>query len=133
MKILKSTLVILSIIGIFFIGLSIQKPFWQDDIYKNFVTEFPKEGEYVPYRLRKVIVGQWIVLKNISERTLTWIWFDKFYGIITITILYAFNKKKNIQIVLIITAVTLTIIELNPDTSTNFKYIIPTIINVFLP
>lgn len=132
MNLLKFILLILSIVGLFFIGYSVKKPFWESAEYQKIIYEFPKEGQYLPYRIRKIVWGNWIVIKNISERTLTWIWFDKFFGVISFTLIYAFYKKKYWSIALIISGVCLAITEMNPDTATSFRYMIPSIINVFI-
>ena len=68
---IKKSLVVLAIAGLIYIGANIQKPFWNEVRFQEETKEIQRNGDYVPYRLRKILFNQYLAIaKTETERTL---------------------------------------------------------------
>jgi len=129
---LRNILLVTGMVGLIYIGINIEKPFWSEIRFQEEVGQVQKNGNFVPYRLRKVLFNQYItIIKTETERTLNWLWLDKFWGILPICIIIAFKKRRRLPIFLIVTGVALMVVENNPNTSYYFWFLIPTICAIF--
>ena len=130
---IKKSLVVLAIAGLIYIGANIQKPFWNEVRFQEETKEIQRNGDYVPYRLRKILSNQYLAIaKTETERTLDWLWLDKFWGILTISIFIALRKRRWVEMILMVIGVALMNIENNPNTSYYFWFLIPSICAIFL-
>jgi len=130
--VIRNFLLALAMVGLIYIGANIQKPFWNEVRYQEEVNEVQRNGDYVPYRLRKIIFNQYLAItKTETERTLDWLWLDKFWGILTISILIALHKRRWVEMILMVIGVALMNIENNPNTSYYFWFLIPSICAIF--
>ncbi|KKU20141.1 MAG: hypothetical protein UX30_C0003G0016 [Candidatus Saccharibacteria bacterium GW2011_GWA2_46_10] len=130
---IKKSLVVLAIAGLIYIGANIQKPFWNEVRFQEETKEIQRNGDYVPYRLRKILFNQYLAIaKTETERTLDWLWLDKFWGILTISIFIALRKRRWVEMILMVIGVALMNIENNPNTSYYFWFLIPSICAIFL-
>ena len=130
---IKKSLVVLAIAGLIYIGANIQKPFWNEVRFQEETKEIQRNGDYVPYRLRKILFNQYLgIAKTETERTLDWLWLDKFWGILTISIFIALRKRRWVEMILMVIGVALMNIENNPNTSYYFWFLIPSICAIFL-
>lgn len=130
---IRKLLLVLAIVGLMYIGVNIQKPFWNEVRFQEEVKEVQRNGDYVPYCLRKILFNQYFAIaKTETERTLDWLWLDKFWGILTISILIALRKRRWVEMVFIVIGVALMNIENNPNTGYYFWFLIPSICAIFL-
>ena len=130
---IKKSLVVLAIAGLIYIGANIQKPFWNEVRFQEETKEIQRNGDYVPYRLRKILFNQYLAIaKTETERTLDWLRLDKFWGILTISIFIALRKRRWVEMILMVIGVALMNIENNPNTSYYFWFLIPSICAIFL-
>jgi len=131
--VIRNFLQALAMVGLIYIGANIQKPFWNEVRFQEETKEIQRNGDYVPYRLRKILFNQYLAIaKTETERTLDWLWLDKFWGILTISIFIALRKRRWVEMILMVIGVALMNIENNPNTSYYFWFLIPSICAIFL-
>jgi hypothetical protein len=53
---------VLAIVGLIYIGANIQKPFWNEIWFQEEVKEVQRNGNYAPYRLRKILFNQYLAI-----------------------------------------------------------------------
>ncbi len=117
---LRIMCIIMGLVGVLLTAMSINDLFWNKPIFNEKISETQKAGNYVPYRVRKIIWSRQMAIAKIeTERIINLIWIDKWiniYGLFLIVpILLGISYKYWPEILITITIVAIGVINDNPD------------------
>tara|TARA_Y100000310_G_C20392655_1_gene673548 strand:- start:19 stop:414 length:396 start_codon:yes stop_codon:yes gene_type:complete len=118
---------IVSLVAVLVVGSGIEKPFWQDEIYQQKIIEVQKEGNYLPYRVRKVLWNRLVIIKTVVERSVNLLWFQNFLGIGGVTLWRGILKKRWREMSLFLFGVILISIEKDMNPGFYFWFLFPSI------
>jgi len=123
--VIKNVFLIIGLAGLLVIANGIEKPFWQNEVYQQEIIETQKEGNYLPYRVRKVLWNRLVVIKTMIERGGDLLWFGNFFGLGLITLWRGVLKKRWKEICLFLFGVSLISVEMNPNPGYYFWFLLP--------
>lgn len=130
--VIKNVILLISLAGLLIIAKGIEKPFWRDEIYQQKIVETQKEGNYLPYRIRKVLWNQLVVIKTMVERSGDLLWFGNFFGLGVVTLWRGIRRKKWREVSLFLVGIVLISIEKDPNPGYYFWFLFPTVLLIWL-
>lgn len=111
----------LGLVGIILTAKTINHPFWNQPIFGEKITEMQKEGNYLPYRMRKIIWSKETAIVKVEiERIIDVLWLSRIplMGLILIYPLFVgINNKVWPEIIIILMIISVGVMENNPNIS----------------
>ena len=129
---IKNVLLVISLAGLAIIFKGIKQAFWQDEVYQQKIVETAKEGNYLPYRIRKMLWNRTVIAKTMVERMGNLLWFGNFCGLGAVSAGWGILKKKWKEVVFFIFGVILIGIEKDPNPGYYFWFLLPTVLLVWV-
>ena len=108
---------------------TINNPFWKQPVFTEKILQRQREGDYLPYRIRKIIWSKEIAIIKIEvERIINTLWFDRwvsFWGLILVyPLIGGINRKMWPEIIVILMIVAIGVAENNPNTSYFMNFVL---------
>jgi len=126
---IKKFLILVGILLLLLIAINIQKPFWKDSSYIEVVSNFQKDQDIFPYRIRTIWWNKLIIFTSIIERTIDIIWTDYLFYLPLIYFLSLIYKRKWLILILFIIGVALISIENDPNPGKYLFWLSPLVIS----
>lgn len=126
---IKKFLILVGILLLLLIAINIQKPFWKDSSYIEAVSNFQKDQDIFPYRIRTIWWNKLIIFTSIIERTIDIIWTDYLFYLPLIYFLSLIYKRKWLILILFIIGVALISIENDPNPGKYLFWLSPLVIS----
>ncbi len=113
-----------------------ERTFISDSHFPAVISRFRIWSVYLPYRLRPLVFGNWIIAVATLGRTFSWLWLDKavvaigFIGLIPLALGAYKSVKQNKLAPLLVICFTVAAGSLarNPDTSVIYFLVLPQLI-----
>ena len=109
-------------LGIILTAKTIKNPFWNQPVFVEKIEQMQKEGNYLPYRLRKIVWSKEVaVIKVEVERIISTLWPDRWVSFLGLVLIYpllaGINKKMWPEILIIFVITAIGVLENNPNPS----------------
>lgn len=93
----------------------IQKTFWNDGDYVKTISNFQKDQDVLPYRLRIVWWNKTIIIKSVVERSINILWAGNYFFLPLFLLIWLIAKGKWWNVGLIVLGIILISIEKDPN------------------
>lgn len=128
----KKVIWLISLVSLIFIAKGIKKPFWQNRTYQQAIIETQKEGNYLPYTVRKLLWNQTVIVKSLVERAGNILWMTNIWILGLSTLAWGIRKKKWAAVVVFCLSLGLVVIEDNPNSGYYFWFLTPSMLLAWL-